>query len=259
MSLFLLLSFPLYLCAIVCVMTGPKAKFVRIVRCCWLGILAYIPAYIFSRIIPDPDFFPWDIYQVFWAQLLNSREAYFRIVSSVILLFIVLRRYYQSASNLKRIQRETPKFPNPKVSSPKFPSQKFQWVTVHSNELFCWFTGYFLAANFHDFILLGPFPNAKELFFQPLSRLLFAQFSVLAFELLQLVRHPQVAIRRLARNGAMLHFLSAFVLLSIFSSAAIILNAYWGLSVILLILLLLYFSYAYYFGTVSLKYPKHQL
>ena len=104
-------------------------------------------------------------------------------------------------------------------------------------------SGYFFAANFHDFLLLSPIPTEKDLFFQPLSRLLFAQFCAFAITSLQSVRYPQLVIRIRSICLTLLYLALAFILLSIISSVAVIFNAYWNISLILLAILLLCFVY----------------
>ncbi|MEM9424148.1 MAG: hypothetical protein AAF975_05100, partial [Spirochaetota bacterium] len=73
------------------------------------------------------------------------------------------------------------------------------------------------------------------------------QFITHAFESLQRIRCSQMGNR--SRSGAMFYFLSAFILLSVFSSIATIFNAYWLLGFVLFALLLLYFSKIYLLNT----------
>ncbi len=242
MSLFLIVSFPFYLYLTIYRTLGSRARLARAVRACSFGIVVYIPVYILSRLIPEFGFFPWDIVQIFEEQLLRSREAYSRIVAALILLFVILRRYRLMTKQMAKRQAHI------RGGLP------FRCIAVHSAELLCWLCGYFLAENFHDFLLLGPLPSSRDLFLSPLSRILFSQFVVFAFECLQLVRHPQFDIRARARAGSLLYFALAFLLLSILTSAAVILNIYWIMAFILLVSLLSFFAYAHQFDAIGRRY-----
>ncbi|WGK70062.1 hypothetical protein P0082_04165 [Candidatus Haliotispira prima] len=220
-------------------------KPIRVVRSFFSGIIVYIPIYLFSRTIPEPDFFPWDIFLVFVDRLLISREAYFRIIAVLILLSIILHRYRTSA----REENNTPKRNHWRTKS-------FRFVAIEADELLCWLAGYFLAGNFRDFLLLGLFPSPEDLFFRPLSRILFAQFLVLSLEFLQTVRHPEHDIRQESRKSAIICLSAAFIGMSLFSGVATILNAYWGTSVILFVLLLLCWGYTCQPNMIKHKYPS---
>ncbi len=239
MSLFLLASVPLYLCLTICSTTA-RIRLLHVVRYCSLGIFAYIPIYLLSRIISAPGSFAWNILSVFMNQLLRSRGAFSRFAAAFLLLCVILQHYRSSAGQQKLHNRSRP--PSLRRCLP------LQRELLHPNELFCWISGYFFAENFHDFLLLGPFPTVQDLFFRPLSRILFAQFLVFALYFLQLLRHPQKSIRHQAFTSCIAYFLLAFVLMSIFASIAIIFNAYWIISLIMLGVLLLYFTCFYWFN-----------
>ena len=194
MSLFLLLS-PLFYLGIFLLEMRSRVRWTYLVRYCFSGIIFYIPIYILLRIVPDVDFFSWNITQVFWSELAQSREAYLRIASILIVLCIVLGRYYRNEIPRKRLKRG---------------KSQFQLISVYSDELFCWLLGYFMAANIHIFLLLGPFPSEQDLFFWPLSRIFFIRFSILAFKNMQLTRHPRRDIRNRARIFSIFFFFIGF-------------------------------------------------
>ena len=206
MSVFLLASFPLYLCFL----RGSTP--LQVLRSAFWGLVTFIPVYIISRNIPNPGFFLWSILQVFVDQIWRSREASFRIFATLVWGIPILWH--------------------------KLLGKKHE-----HHDFLCWLSGYFFALNFHDFLLLGPFPSAKELFFGPLSRILFAH---LLSEALSCFAGYEHGFRRLPAFVSFLEhekvfgwflLFVAFFVLNLVSSLVIILNAYWSGSLVFLLTL----------------------
>ena len=207
MSVFLLASFPLYLCL--------AHGSLRALRFAFWGLVTFIPVYVISRSIPNSGFFSWSILQIFAVQIWRTREAFFRIVAALILIVPIL---------LRRLLRKN----------------------GYNHEFLCWLSGYFFALNFHDFLLLGPFPGARELFYGPLSRILFAQLLSIACVVGSgsesgVLRTPVFVVRAKGLVFCCFALFLAFFVLGLVSSLVMILNAYWFGSLVLLLALFVLF------------------
>lgn len=225
MTLFLVTSLPLYLFLVASSVARSPLVLVRVVRAVCLGVFAYIPIYLLSRIIPDHDFFPWDVMKVFQFELLESREAFLRIAALVYLLIIICFR----SKLLSKVGKDS--------------GGSQESIVPHRGELLCWLSGYLMCQNIHDLLLLGPLPSVRELFFFPLSRIVFAQCLVSGLVSQRFVRlqHSVLWCQQLI---IMLLFGSLAILLPGLSSAfALLFNIYWELSLVLFGVMVLWICY----------------
>lgn len=156
MTLFLLISFPLYL-AITLARLG-RCRFVwsRVVQRIGQGLLCFVLFTIFFSFMPVKTYFAWRIPDIFFSALWGTREGALRLAVCLVPAVWLFSQY-----------RKEGRF------------------GLGREELLCFLAGYFSVYNGYDFLLINSYSGINELVITPLSRILFSLLLAYSFELLQ--------------------------------------------------------------------------